>query len=216
MTLQSDESFAISPQDSMPDAAASRPSDGADSDVQSADAKEKLTAAKEESAAVAHSAVEAGKDVAHEAASQVSAVAAEAKDQIGAVLGQVGNEFKSQMDAGGKQVANGLLTLSTQLSALSQGRPQEAGHIGALVDDAQQRVQSYAQTLQTRGPQAIVEDLSAFARRRPGMFLLAATAGGFAIGRLVRSGAAANKQDASNDEQSSMGWNPQHELVAQT
>jgi ElaB/YqjD/DUF883 family membrane-anchored ribosome-binding protein len=153
-------------------------------------------AAKQETAAVAQSAVETGKDVVHEAAAQASVVATEAKDQVGAVVGQVKDEVKSQLDARGQQAAEGLRTLSMQMSSLAQGRPQESGRVGELLGEAQQRVQSYADTLQQRGPQAIVEDLTAFARRRPVLFLAAATAGGFAVGRLVRSGAAASKQSS--------------------
>ena len=211
MTMQSEESSTVPPRVSIPDAATQPDSYGGRSEPSEPDHGDKARAAKDETAAVAQSAVEAGKEVVHEAAAQVSVVATEAKDQLGAMLGQVKDEFKSQVESGGQQAANGLLSLSTQLSALSQGRPEEAGRVGAIVEDAQRRIQAYAETLQQRGPQAVVDDLSAFARRRPGMFLLAATAGGFAIGRLVRGGAAGNHHQAGS-QQPAVGWNQQREL----
>jgi len=211
MTLQSEQSSTVPPQVAIPDTATHPGSNGGLSEPSQPDSRDRAQAAKDETAAVAQSTVEAGKEVVHEAAAQVSVVATEAKDQLGAMLGQVKDEFKSQVESGGQQAANGLLSLSTQLSALSQGRPEEAGRVGAIVEDAQRRIQAYAETLQQRGPQAVVDDLSAFARRRPGMFLLAATAGGFAVGRLVRGGAAANNQQAGRP-QPAIGWNQQREL----
>jgi hypothetical protein len=95
-----------------------------------------------------------------------------------------------QGEARGQQVMSGLQTLSDQLSALMQGRPDEAGWVGTAVSDLQQRVQGYVRSLQDRGPRGLVDDAAAFARRRPGAFLLTASVTGFAVGRLVRSGAA--------------------------
>jgi hypothetical protein len=165
----------------------------ADSDRDDRGAKELANTAKDQGAALAQSAVDTGTQLAHEATTQISAVATEAKNQLGEVVGQVKDEFRTQLDARGRQVADGLRTLSSQLSSLAQGRPEEAGRIGDLLGDAQLRIQSYADSLQQRGPQAIVEDLSAFARRRPGVFLLGAGVSGFAIGRLVRGSATAKK-----------------------
>lgn len=170
-------------------------------------AKDVAIAAKEQTTALAHSATDASKVVAQEAGDQVSAVAGQAKEQISAVIGQAKDELKTQVDARSQQAAAGLQTLSDQLSALANGRPNEAGHVGTLVNDAQFRVQSYAQTLQDRGPQALVDDLATFARRRPVRFLFGVAVAGFAAGRLARSGAAAAKDDheMSSSSTSSLG-----------
>ncbi len=167
-------------------------------------AKDVATVAKDQTVAVARGAASAGKDVKDEAVAQASAVVGQARDQLGVVVGQAKSEVKNQLDSRGQQAADGLHTLAGQLAALSDGRPQDAGHVGALVNDAQQRVQAYAETLQQRGPQAIAEDLASFARRRPFRFLLAAGVAGFAAGRLARSGAAAAKDaGAGADRESS-------------
>ena len=42
--------------------------------------------------------------------------------------------------------------------------------------------------LEDRGIEGVVDDVSRFARRRPGVFLLAAAGAGFVVGRFVRSG----------------------------
>jgi hypothetical protein len=53
--------------------------------------------------------------------------------------------------------------------------------------------------LQARGPRAIADDVSRFARRRPAMFLAAASVAGFAIGRLVRSGAMQGSESSASE-----------------
>jgi hypothetical protein len=59
---------------------------------------------------------------------------------------------------------------------------------------AEQKMQHYASALRERGPDGILGDVRSFARRRPGMFLLAAGISGFAIGRAVRAGAMSSPQ----------------------
>jgi len=172
-----------------------------------ADAKEMAMAAKEQGATVAHSAVDAGKEVAHEASAQVSAVADQTKEQLSAVMGQAKQELSSQLDQRSQQAVAGLRTLSGQLAALTEGRPQAAGQVGSFLREAQQRVQSYTQTLEQRGPRAAMDDVVAFARRRPMSFLMIAGAVGFAAGRLTRAGVAEAKEHsgASNGTGASNG-----------
>jgi hypothetical protein len=43
------------------------------------------------------------------------------------------------------------------------------------------------------GPQGVLDDVSRFARRRPGMFLAGAAGIGFVVGRLVRAGVASQE-----------------------
>jgi len=143
-------------------------------------------------------AAEGGKQVAYEAANQASAVVGEAKDQVRSLVEQTKHEVRSQLDSRTEQAANALQTLSTQLTALREGRPEEAGHVATIVGDAQQRLQSYASDLQNRGPQALVDDVSSFARRRPMMFLFGAAAAGFAMGRLVRAGQSSSHSQNGN------------------
>jgi hypothetical protein len=160
--------------------------------------KQMASTAADESKAVADTALGAGKEVAHTAAEQASAVAGQAKEQLGVVVSKTKDELKSQLDARSQQAASGLQTLASQLGALAEGRPDQAGHVGTLVGDAQHRVQAYAQSLQQRGPQAILDDVAGFARRRPLRFLMAAAVTGFAAGRLARAEVAVHK-DQSDD-----------------
>ena len=164
------------------------------------DVKQMASTAKDESAAVAGTAVEGGREVAGEIADQASAVAGTAKDQLSNLMSQAKDEIRTQGEARGQQLVTGLQTLSDQLTALVHGRPDEAGGVGNAVREAQQRVQGYVRSVQDRGPQGLVDDVTAFARRRPGVFLLAASFTGFAAGRLVRSGAAVASDDSDGPD----------------
>jgi hypothetical protein len=54
------------------------------------------------------------------------------------------------------------------------------------------------------GAQGVVDDVTRFARRRPGVFLAGAAGMGFVVGRLVRAGAASQRTDATDQPSSSV------------
>ena len=159
-------------------------------------AGEMASAAKQEGAVVAHSATDAGKQVVSAVSDRTAAVADTAKAQLHTMADQAKQEFRTQAETQGGQVINGLRTLTTQVGALAEGRTQESGQLGSMLGDAQHKLQRYVTSLEDRGPQGLVDDVTRFARQRPGAFLLGAGVAGFAIGRIVR-GAAAAERDAS-------------------
>jgi len=158
----------------------------------------KASVAADETKRVGSVAAEAGQGVAHEAAAQASNVVGEAKNQFSSLVDQTKREVRTQLDSRSQQAASGLQSLSRQLTALKEGRMDEAGGVRDMLSDLQQRVQRYSDSIQQRGPNAMVDDVTAFARRRPMTFLVGAALGGFAIGRLVRSGAMSSSHDGSD------------------
>jgi hypothetical protein len=169
---------------------------------------EKMETAKAESAEVAETAKQAGKDVMSEVSEQSSAVAHTAKDQIQQLATQTRQELKAQSEQRGEQVAVRLQTWAGQLKALAEGRVEDAGELRALVGDAQQRLESYASSLRERGPDGVLQDVRRFARRRPGMFLLAAGVTGFAIGRLVKAGGMSGSEHAELESADAYAYDP--------
>jgi gas vesicle protein len=149
---------------------------------------DKTEIVKAESAEVADTAKQAGKEVMSEVSEQTTAVARTAKDQFGQLAAQTRQELKAQSEQRGEQLAARLQTWAGQMKALVEGRVDDAGDLRGLIGDAQHRLESYALSLRERGPDGVMQDVRGFARRRPGMFLLAAGATGFAIGRIVKAG----------------------------
>jgi hypothetical protein len=159
----------------------------------------KASVAADESKRVGSAAVGATQGVAQEAKTQATNVMGEAKDHLSSLVDQTKQEVRTQVDSRSQQAVNGLQTLSQQLTALKEGRMEEAGRMQDIISDVQQRVQRYAQSVQDRGPSAMADDMTDFARRRPMVFLVGAALGGFAIGRLVRAGAMSGGQSGSTN-----------------
>jgi hypothetical protein len=140
------------------------------------------------------------KRVVSEAKVQARSVVGEAKDQVSGLVQKTRDELRTQSTDRSRQAAGGLRTLSDQLQALTEGRPGDAGQLTGYVTDARQQVASFASRLEDRGIEGVVDDVARFARRRPGIFLLAAAGTGFVVGRLVRSGVSVARDSSSNGD----------------
>ena len=124
----------------------------------------------------------------------------EAKEQVSGLVQQARDELRTQSADRSRQAAGGLRTLSDQLQALTEGRPGDAGPLAGYVTDARQQVASFASRLEDRGIEGVVDDAARFARRRPGVFLLAAAGAGFVVGRFVRSGVSVARDSSPNGD----------------
>ena len=144
------------------------------------------------------------RDVAEEVGQQAKAVASEAKRQLDQVVNQGRDEVRQQLDQRNTQAAEQLRTLSRQFRALAEGNTSEAGPLLGYLSDAQSHVQRLATRLEMGGPQGVIDDITRFARRRPGMFLVSALGAGFLAGRVVRA-AAAVRQDGDDDGDHGIG-----------
>jgi len=161
--------------------------------------------AKQEATNVASSAADSAKQVASEATTQAKAVAQQAKQQVSTLFDQTRHELSQTAQQKGQQAAGGLKTFADQLRSLANGQPDQAGQLQQYVQEAQDKVASLASRLETEGPQAVLEDAKRFARQRPVVFLAVAAGAGFAMGRLVRAGAAASSDQDGQNGQSSYG-----------
>jgi len=154
-------------------------------------------------------------DTAREQASELAGSArAHTADVVGAARNEgvelverarqaVDHEARQRTD----ELAHSVRQLGDGLGALADGRPEAAGPVAGYARDAAQRVDQLAQRLESRGYDGVVQDVSSFARRRPGVFLLSAGALGFAVGRIIRSGGASSSSPSSSSS-SSTGAQP--------
>jgi polyhydroxyalkanoate synthesis regulator phasin len=154
----------------------------------------------DEAANVAETATESIREVADEVTAQAQAVAGQAKQQLDDFVGQARDEVRQQAQQRNEQVAGQLRTWSEQLTALAQGRPESAGPLVGYLEEVQDQVRRLATRLEQRGPQGVIDDVSNFARRRPGVFLAGAAGLGFVFGRVVRAAAAAQNGDSSSTQ----------------
>jgi hypothetical protein len=142
-------------------------------------------------------------ELAGEVRAQAKVVAGEFREQFDQFVGQAGDEVREQARQRSERAAGQLRVLSERMTALAEGRPQDAGPLAGYVDEVEQRVRGLATRLEQRGPQGVVEDVTGFARRRPGVFLAGAVGLGFVLGRVVRAGSAAQRSTSGTAQWSS-------------
>lgn len=141
--------------------------------------------AKSQARDVAGDAKGAAQQVAATAKEQAGEVAHEAKTQVKQVVGQAQSELSDQAQAQQTKAADGLHSLGDQLAAMARGSDQP----GMATDVAQQaadRAHEFAGWLENRDPQGVLNEVRSFARRKPGVFLVAALGAGILSGRLAR------------------------------
>lgn len=141
--------------------------------------------AKDQAANVKQGAGEAGQHVAGVAKEQAGQVTAEAGRQAKDLLNQAQGQVQEQASVQQQKLVSGLRSLSDELSSMSQSAEQP-GVASDLARQAGERTGAVAGWLDGREPAAVLDDVSAFARRRPGAFLAIAAGVGFVAGRLTR------------------------------
>jgi len=157
----------------------------------------KADVAREQAAGLANSAADAGTHVAGTAKDEAANVAHEAGRQAKNLLGQAGAELSDQAGRQQQRVADGLRSLSQELSSMSDNSEQQ-GQASDLVRQAAQKADQVADWLGSRDPGALLDDVKRFARRRPGLFIAIAAGAGIALGRITTA-AVHNAKDAASD-----------------
>jgi ElaB/YqjD/DUF883 family membrane-anchored ribosome-binding protein len=155
--------------------------------------------AKDQAADVAGTARDAGKHVAGVAGEQAGQVASEATHQVKQLVHQTKGELTEQAATQQQRVASGLRSLSKELGTMAQGSEQ-SGMATDLVHQASERTNAVASWLEQREPGHVLDEVTRFARQRPGTFLALAAGAGLLVGRLGRGLKAAT--DDSNDQAS--------------
>ena len=168
------------------------------------------------------STVEAARGEGQRVAGQVRAggeqVVGVAREEVAKVASTVGEQGRSLLSQGTSQVgeqvgvqkqrlAEGLMSLSAELDTMASSS-QGSSAVSGLVGQAAQRTGDLASWLQDNEPGAVVEQVKAFARRRPGAFVLGAVGVGLLAGRLARglTAGSSDSQGQGSQGQGAQGW----------
>jgi ElaB/YqjD/DUF883 family membrane-anchored ribosome-binding protein len=163
--------------------------------------------AKDQAGEVANTASDAAKHVAGVAGEQAGQVASEATQQVKQLVQQTRSELNEQAATQQKRVASGLRSLSKELRAMAHGSEQP-GMATDLVQQAAERTNAVASWLEEREPGHVVDEVTRFARQRPGTFLAVAAGAGFLVGRLGRGLKAASNDSGGNASPEGPGNTP--------
>jgi hypothetical protein len=154
---------------------------------------------------VAGAARDEATNVAGDARQEAKAVASEAATQVHNVVDTTRSALRTQARENTDRASGALGELASKFRALAEGDREGAGQLGSYADEAGARLRSMADRLSSRGFDGVVDDVQAFARRKPGAFLAIAGATGFVAGRLFRGAQAASSSDTPSTAQAELG-----------
>ena len=138
---------------------------------------------------------ESGKQVASTAASEASNVTAEARRQAKDLGHEFSDQAQQQAVLQKDKAASGLHSLGNELRSMAQGG--QSGPVTDLTHQAADKVSDLATWLERRDPGSLLDEVRAYARRKPGTFLLGAAAAGVVVGRLTRGAVQASQSDSA-------------------
>ncbi len=161
--------------------------------------------AKGEAGAVKDTAVGAGKNVASTARDEAANVVAEAGTQAKSLMGTVTEEVRSQGRTQQSRLAGAVHSVAQELGSMS-AKSEQSGPVADLAQQASRKAGEVGHWLENKEPTEVLDDIRAFARRRPAMFLGLCALAGVVVGRLGRGAVAANTSLDSKDGSSSYGY----------
>ncbi len=141
--------------------------------------------AKEQAAEVADTAKEAGVQVTEAVKEQAGQVTAEATHQAKQLLSQAQSELSEQAATTQHRLSQGLHALADELSGMARNSEQD-GVATDLARQAADRAHSAAGWLADRFWDSLLDEVRAFARRKPGTYLALALGAGVVARRLTR------------------------------
>ncbi|HEY9409123.1 MAG TPA: hypothetical protein VIP77_06045 [Jiangellaceae bacterium] len=147
-------------------------------------------------------AAEAGSRVAEVTRQEASSVAGEAGQQAREFADRARHELVDQAGHQKGRAAKGLRSLSEELESMAQNSAQ-SGPASQYTRQAATRVRDFAQWLDDHEPGDLLDEVKAFARKRPGAFLAITAGAGVLAGRLTRGlGAAASDSSGAQSQRS--------------
>ena len=156
------------------------------------------TAAKDQAGQVGQTAAQAGGEVAQTGKEQVQNVASEAKQQARDLVGEARGQVRDQAGTQKGRAVDGLRNLADELNQMAQQSGQ-SGIATEVARQAAQRAHGLADHLDRHEPGELLDQVRAYARRRPVAFLTGAAVLGVLAGRMTRS--LASSGDGSDTRQ---------------
>jgi len=142
--------------------------------------------AKDEARNVGQTAAQAGTQVASTATDQAKNVVQETQHQAQDLLQQGRSQLREQAGTQQQKAAEGLSSLAQQLRGMADGTGDGApGPARDLVQQASSKLEEFGGWLQNHEPADLLDEIRAYARRKPGTFLLGAALAGVVAGRLT-------------------------------
>jgi hypothetical protein len=141
----------------------------------------------DEAVAIKDDAVGAAAQVKERAATEVGNVAQEARHEASNVVGEVRNQLSGQAEDAARRVGSAIVEAAEELRSMAQSSARPNGTATTVVRQLADRTAQVGNRLESGGYRDVTDDVARFGRNHAGLFLLAAGAAGFAVGRLLRN-----------------------------
>ena len=145
------------------------------------------TVAKEQAGQVGQTAADAGGQVAQTTKEQAQNVVGEARQQARDLVHEARTQVRSQAGTQKGRAVEGLRSLGDELHQMAQQGGGQSGIAAEVARQAADRAHGLAQYLDRHEPADLLDEVRAYARRRPVVFLTGAAIAGVVAGRLTRS-----------------------------
>lgn len=179
-------------------------------DVHATQSTGKVDAASHEAADLKDTVAHQAKDVVGTVKDEASTVVGEAKYQVKDLYHQTQGELKDQAATQQQRLAAGLRSVSDELESMASNS-DGSGMAGDLVQQVAGRLSRASTWLGDRDPGSVLSEVTRYARRKPGTFILVAAVAGVVAGRLTRAlASSASDRDGGSDGRSA----PRPEPVA--
>jgi hypothetical protein len=146
-------------------------------------------AARQEARQVQGTTKDAASNVAGTAKERGQDVRRQAEHHVRGIVGETTEQLRGHARDETQRAGGALQSAGSQLQALADGRVEDAGVFAEYAQQAADTVNRWAETMQQRGFDGLLNDLRSFGSRRPGMYLLSAVAAGVVVSRFGRNAA---------------------------
>lgn len=162
-------------------------------------AKEATRTAADEGRQTAQTAAQESKHVAGVAKDEAANVLEESKQQARHLLDEARTQVDEQSRTQRDRLVSTLRTFGDDIEKMSRGEQAPGGMAQDLARQVAERAKEFGDRMDGREPAELLDEVRAFARRRPGTFLLGAVAAGMLAGRVARGAKDANQQGSATN-----------------
>jgi hypothetical protein len=160
---------------------------------------------------VAAQASSQAKEVIGHAQQEVRSLAEESKAHAYEVASSATDELENQLGERLDAATAFARTTASELQALCEGRPEDAGRSADVLRRAGTRLEDLADRADELGVRGVAGEVSDFARRRPVAFLAGAAVAGVLVGRMARAqhdGNGGGGDETANQQPTGIGRSP--------
>lgn len=117
---------------------------------------------------------------------EVAALGDETSRRVQSLWGDLQGEIRREGNVQSARLGEALQSWVDEVTALSEGRAQDAPRLVPYLDRAVDSLDGLARSFAQGGIEGQLDQVRRFARRKPGLFLLGAAVAGLGVGRIVR------------------------------